>query len=422
MIKKIIQSSNNISRDCYLWNMISSLLFGFQSVLILVVLTRTAGLADSGIFTLAYAVASLFLYIGKYGVRNYQVSDVSYEHSFQEYRIARYLSISVMVLCTILYIIYGVIVNQYTWQKSMVILLVCLYKVPDALEDVYFGEYQRKGRLDIAEKAMSVRLGVSIAALCLMLVITGNLIVSLLVAVSISFLSMQLLIKWTVSLFPMDYRLRWHSVRMVMKACFPLFTGFFLSQYIGNAPKYAIDMNMSDEMQACYGFISMPVFVIGLLSNIIYSPILHRMADYWMSGKVKLFLRRFLLQAAIVIGITSVCLVGAYFVGIPVLSLFYDTDLSAYKSELLILLSGGGFLALAGLLNITITIMRFQYHLLIGYAVVSLIALLCSDKVVNVWGMRGAAWIYTILMGLLFGIFIILFIIGLWKVCKTDRK
>lgn len=422
MIKKWIQNSKNISRDCYFWNMVSGILFGFQSVIILIVLTRTTALLDVGIFTLAYANASLFLLIGKYGVRNYQVSDVGGEHSFQDYKVARYFSILLMLLCTLALLLYGMTVNQYPWRKSIVILLVCLFKVPDALEDVYFGEYQRAGRLDIAAKAMSLRLGISVTLLCAMLVITGELVVSLSWAVMVSFLGMRILLQWTLPLFRVDYRLQWRSVWGILKACFPLAAGFFLSQYIGNAPKYAIDVQMSDEAQACYGFISMPVFVIGLMSNILYSPVVHRMAEYWAGGEIRLFFRRFVLQAVIVLGITGTCLVGAFFAGVPVLSLFYATDLSPYRDELLILLLGGGFLALSGFLNITITIMRLQQYLLAGYAIVSLIALLGADGVVRRWGMPGAAWSYAITTGLLAGVFFLIFLFGLRKARKKTVR
>ena len=56
-------------------------------------------------------------------------------------------------------------------------------------------------------------------------------------------------------------------VKSLMIKCFPLFAGAFLSFYIGNAPKYAIDAVMTDAELASYGFIAMPVFVVGLLNN-----------------------------------------------------------------------------------------------------------------------------------------------------------
>jgi len=401
--------------------MISSVLLGFQSVILLMVLTRTVGLADSGIFTLAYANASLFLLIGKYGVRNYQVSDVHEEHSFQDYKTARYLSIAMMIFSAVVYLIYNFLTKRYTIEKGIIILFMCLLKVPDALEDVYFGEFQRKGRLDVAAKTMSVRLIFVIILFSVTVTLTKNLMIALFITVIVSFLLMIVFLKWDVTLFDLDGKIIWNSVWLIIKDCFPLFAGFFLSQYIGNAPKYAIDAQMGDEIQACYGFISMPVFVIGLFSNMIYHPIIHKMADQWINKKIKIFFRRFMLQVAIVLGITGVCMIGAYIIGIPVLSVLYHTNLLPYKNEFLILLAGGGFLALAGLLNITITIMRLQYYLLIGYAFVAFMAFVFSNKVVSVCGITGAAWIYTISMGILFSIFAFIFTVGLQNVWKVNR-
>ena len=45
--------SKNIDRDSYLWNMIGSILQSFQSVVFLMILTRTVGLVQAGIFTIA---------------------------------------------------------------------------------------------------------------------------------------------------------------------------------------------------------------------------------------------------------------------------------------------------------------------------------------------------------------------------------
>ena len=62
--------------NAYIWNMAGGMLYAFQSVILLMVITRTVDLYSAGIFTIAYASANLFLTIGKYGMRNYQVTDV----------------------------------------------------------------------------------------------------------------------------------------------------------------------------------------------------------------------------------------------------------------------------------------------------------------------------------------------------------
>ena len=80
--KKLFLNSKNIKKDSYLWNMIQSILFATQSAFLLMVITRTNGLDDAGVFSIAYAIASLMYYLGEYGVRKYQVTDVEEKVGF----------------------------------------------------------------------------------------------------------------------------------------------------------------------------------------------------------------------------------------------------------------------------------------------------------------------------------------------------
>ena len=72
-LRSYLINSKNIQKDGFIWNMVGSILNAFQSVMLLMILTRTVGLINAGIFTIAYANANLFLNIGKYGMRNFQV-------------------------------------------------------------------------------------------------------------------------------------------------------------------------------------------------------------------------------------------------------------------------------------------------------------------------------------------------------------
>ena len=83
-IKRFLLDDGKIEKDSYLWNMIGSVLMAFQSVFMLMILTRTVGLEEAGIFTIANANANLFLTIGKYGMRNFQVSDLKDQFLFSE--------------------------------------------------------------------------------------------------------------------------------------------------------------------------------------------------------------------------------------------------------------------------------------------------------------------------------------------------
>ena len=103
-------------------------------------------------------------------------------------------------------------------------------------------------------------------------------------------------------------------------------------------------------------------------------------------------------QFGVIFVISIVCLLGAYFVGIPVLSLLYHTDLSAYKNELMILLLAGGFLAISGYLSVVLTIMRCQKDLLWPYCLIAIIAVITLKAIVFQYGTIGAALCYMGLM------------------------
>ncbi len=363
------------------------------------VLTRVVGLTEAGIFTIAYANANLFLTIGNFGMRYFQVSDVRERFSFCTYRKSRIITTVAMMILAVIYVLFSANANNYSPEKTAVIIFMCLFKAADAYEDIYWGRYQQKGRLDIGSKCLALRTVAAIVVYIAGVIAFRNQLVTLIVVNAVSYALMFLFIKMTKDGFTDGERSeKSGTVTELLKATLPLFLGAFLSFYIGNAPKYAIDAHLSDDLQACYGFIAMPVFVIGLLNNFIFNPVIHKLSIMWDEKKYKGFVKRLFIQMGIIAAITLVCMVGAYLIGIPVLSLLYGTDLRPYKFELILLLLGGGFLALAGCINTFIIIIRHQNGIAVSYGIIAALALVLSNPVVRDYGIRGAAYLYAVLM------------------------
>ncbi len=395
-------NKQNVSKDSYLWNTIAGLLNAGQSILILMVISRTNGAFDAGIFSLAYATACLFLTIGNYGMRSYQVTDVSNHYTFQNYLGSRMVTSIAMMLVSLSYCLYGYFQLGYSINKTLIILVICSLKLVDSVEDVYHGMYQNKNRLDIAAKALAIRLLITIITLCTLLIITSNLLISCMVTLVISLGVFILFTYITIDQFEVNkFTFDTKKVVKLLMNSFGVFVSAFLALYIVNAPKYAIDKYLSQEMQAYYTFIAMPVFVVGLLNNFLYQPILTSLAIDWNNKNKKKFVYRIIRQLIIICFLTIGSIIGAYFLGIPVLSLLYNTNLSEYKMELLVLLLGGGILAISGFITIIITIIRRQKDLIIGYTSVSILAYILSPIWVQKGGITGASWIYTILISIL---------------------
>lgn len=387
------------------------MLNAFQSVIMLMVITRVADLATAGVFTLAYASANLFLNMGNYGMRNFQASDVAPQYSFGAYWRSRLVTDASMLVCSTGYLAWSAGTLDYEPSKIAAIFVMSLLKLVDSLEDVTDGNCQQHGRLDVGGKLQTGRIGTTILAFCIVMVATGDLVTALVVATcwTALFYTLGIVVIRRRTALPTSagdpVQPAWQSALKLLQECLPLFLAAFLLFYVGNAPKYAIDAQLDDAAQAIYGFIAMPVFVVGLLAQFIYMPIIEPLSRKWADGDRAYFRREIGRQSLYIAGLTLACDLGAALIGVPVLGILYATNLSGYGLSLVILVTGGGFLAQATLFTMAITIMRRQRLLTPGYIAVALIALVSASPVVARWGIAGASWAYLAYMVVLAGIF-----------------
>lgn len=415
-IRRLLGKTNNISRSAYMWNSINAIMSACQCPVILMVITRTNGVYDAGVFSIAFAVASLMLYVGQYGIRRFQASDIAEKYSFSEYHGMRIITCIIMALACIIYCFYGLVFNDYRSDKFMIVLMVCLLKCIQAYADVIHGRMQQKGRLDVATKASATRYALEVITYIIMLILTHDLLTSTIACIMVS-LAVLMLTSVNAARDYCSFRPSFDGSKMkqLMIEGFPLFVSLFLNMYISNAPKYAIDACLTEEIQAIYNLIFMPAFMVGLLANFIFNPILTSYAKVWIEKKYDKFIKLIYKQSIIVAGITAAGLAVAATIGIPILSFIFGVDLTAYKYELCVVMAGGGMLAYATFFSTVITIIRMQRSLLICYGVVALAAKLLSAYFVTAYGIMGAAIMYSVLMTILT---IMLLVIMIWKIRK----
>ena len=411
----------------YIWNAIGGMLNAGQSVFVLIIVTRVCGLEAAGLYSIAFATGNLFMYLGNYGVRNYQVSDVDEKFPFRSYILHRLLTVALMLLASAVYCTYSLLRGAYSPAKTMTVAAMCLLKAIDCLEEVLEGRLHQRGRLDLAGKMMTVRLLISIGGMLAVLVATGNLLTATNTAIILAAAAVILMAAaCRKTLLPLQPALgvaaknrgaatspaaasaavsaaRRGALRdaaVLMRVCFPVCAANFLSFYLINAPKYAIDAAMNETAQAQYNFIAMPVFVIQLLGMFVYQPVLVRMTLSWNSADQKGFLRDFLRITAGLLIIAALCLGGAYVLGIPVLSALYATDLSALKPELLLILAGGVFLAMNSFYSAVLTLMREQNRIPFMYLAGAVLSLILTPHFVEISGIMGAVISFVLIMAI----------------------
>lgn len=414
MIRSFLYNSKNQNKSAYLWNTSAAMLNAFQTVFILMLISRIDPVIDAGVFTIAFAIGNLMMTIGKYGIRQFQVSDVNEKYSFKEYLTSRVVTTIVMIIASFIYVGYNHLTGLYNIEKCMVVILICLAKAVDAFEDVFHGMLQQYLRLDVAGKVLTIRLFTYIIVYLAVYLITQNLVITSAVALVISVFQFVVLNYIALKEFKIKKKtLIYKKVGNLFVECFPLFIAAYLVMYIGNAPKYAIDKVMSSEAQACFTYIFMPVFVISLLSQFVYQPVISKLAMLWHESKLQEFNKLIFRQVGLIFGLSAAAVVGGYLLGIPVLSLIYGVNLEEYKTALVILLLGGGALAFVNFLQMIITVARKQNLLNIGYILAFLAFVLLGKMVVQESGIIGISVFYTVVVlgiGIIFGIITVLII------------
>lgn len=392
-IKDFIFNENRyIDQNAIFWNMVFSIMSALQSAIMIMLVTRVIGTEKAGILSISYASAYLMFTIGVYGVRNFQVTDSSMMYSYNDYKKVRFLSCGMMIICSVMYCFF----KNYEGDKVSVLLLVCILKLEESFEDLYHGELQRMGRLDIAGRLGTFRLGISYCIFSFVLFLSKNLIRAL-----IYFDIFSGIIIFLTKVLLKDIIVKENNrgdIISLLITCFPLFVMSFLGIYISNAPKYAIDNYLSEETQAYYGIISMPLFVINLLSGVVYRPKLLYMAKLWNSNNKKKFIQLVRKQINNILLISILIIEGGLKIGLKILEAVYGISLGTLKREFGILLIGGGIVALYNFLTACLTIVRKQSFVLIISIIVMVLASIISKPIVQHIGLLGAAYLYLILM------------------------
>ena len=385
---------SQLRRD-YVWNTASSVMASASTVIMLLVVTRAGGIASAGVFALGLAIGQQLQSLGMYEVRTYQATDVGRRFSFGTYGALRVVTVGLMLVGVV---VYPLLTNEPGSDILLIVLVASLRSV-DATEDVFFGEWQRLGRLDAAGRAYFFRVLITTLTFSVVMLATRVLLTATLVTLGVSVVALiALVILPARAYYPTAPDFSVKPARQVLVACFPLFLSAFLAVYLSNAPRFAIASYMDNETQGYFAILFMPAFTVNLLSTLLFRPLLTRMALTWADRDSKALRRMILkgLQGAIA-GLVVVFAV-AYWYGVPLLNFLYAEDVAPYKVEMLLLVVGGGFNAAATILFYALTTLRRQHAVFLGYVLSALVVFVLSLVLVPAFGMLGAALAYVLAM------------------------
>lgn len=388
----LINEKSTIKKST-IWYTMGSLCNTSSSVLLLMYVTRVLGKTDAGVFSIAWAIAQLMLTVGWFNTRNYQVSDVKRKYEFRDYLTFKLLTSFAAVAGGI---IYSIALGNYGY-KLLVTFLLCTMFISDIFADCFSGFFQQQEKLHIAGKSSVIRIILYNLTFLITLIVFRSLVVSLIASFIVSgtwVLSFDYQIAKRLTTVKFSFKPK--KTLMLIKDCFPMFLGSFLTIFLVNIPKNSINSLYSSEVQALYNIVFMPSSVTNMFCMFIFVPLFTTITKKWHENHVGNYIKAIGKVLLMVVGVNVFVLVCGYLLGVPLLNIFYGVDISEYKLPMIILLLAGGFGSANNVLSFSTTVMRRQYYPTVGYIIALVVTILSSNYLVKEYEILGAALTYLI--------------------------
>ena len=396
--------NQNNDRKNFIWNALGLTINCFNSLFFLIIVNRVNGQIDAGVFTYAYSLISLMYLIGIYYSRAYQIRN-SEGYSNKEFLVNRIVSCTLMfIISLIITIIFG-----YSFHKTTVILLICLFRLLEAFADVFYGFFQSDNNLYKAGISQFLKSLLGLIIFLLIDVLTKYLIYSIigLVLVNVFFIIIYDIRNGKKYL---NNQYRKINIINIYRSAFSIFIFSFLNLYLVNASKFILDYFDTAQAQNIFGIILMPGTILSLASAYLLNPYMLKLTTYEKEKDKKSFNKIIIKIILIITGILLLSEVAAYVLGIPVLNIFYGLNLEKYKFDLLIILLGACLQTIATILSNALTIKNHNNIQVIIYIIATIVSLILGFTLVKTHGILGATLSYLLVMCTELVLFTILYI------------
>lgn len=406
-----IYAPHRTTRD-FAWNSIGSGVWALVFPVVTMVSTQLVGVERAGMISMAFVVGLLLMFLGNFGVRTYQVSDTRMEHSFKDYQANRWVTCILMLLVGLVYCS----VRGYGDEMFNISMGVIIYKFVDALADVYEGRLQQVDKLYLAGMSQTLRSALALVVFSVVLLVSRNAPAACYGMAVVSALTF-VLFTWPLTLMeaPPSSPFSMPSFLDLFKVCAPLFLAIFLFNVIENMPKFVMEGMLPYDNQLYYNAIYFPAQMILIFSQLVYKPLLLRMAGVWQdASKRRKFDMLLVGIIAVIAAITGVACAIMAWVGVPVMSFLYGIDFARFRGLLFLMLVTGGITAAIDFIYQVVTIMRRQKDVTVLYLVTFGFSLFIPYLLVHYAELEGAVLSYVIIE-------CILFVLLVWEYFRIRR-
>ena len=303
-------------------------LFGIW--LISVITANILGYSDAGKLSLAFTIANIIFVLASFGIRAFQISDITNKYSNETYIIARYITTVIsffisLIVCIIL---------RYNLGQIFSIQLFVIYKCLEAISDVYHGILQKNNKLEIASKSLLCKGILSIIVFTVSASLFHNLNIALISIVLIAYAILMLydipkscyrnlsvINNTSYSKLEIIHLLKETSVMMLFMLGVPLITAI---------PRTYLEKSYSEELLGIYSSVSNPSIIISTFASSILVPFLPKWSELHLRQEKKQLLKHFLTPTVLIVFVGLISLAGSEIFGKFILKVLYGNSVLEY--------------------------------------------------------------------------------------------
>ena len=406
----------------FIWNSLGTGINSFNSLFFLIIVTRVNDIQTAGIFSIAYATATILYTLAMYSGRLCQVTDIENKIKDKDYITNRALTCLLMIIGATVFLL----IKKYSGFKTTIFALLAIFKGLEAFSDILYGVMQKNDILYKSGMSLTAKGFIGIFAFLIVDLITRDLRLACLavIIVNVAILVIYDYIIVTKKLINTTDKVNMQNVVSILKSEFFVFVNSFAGIYILNAPKYAIDNFLSEDIQAIYGYIMMPATVMTLFTQFIVMPFLGKLKDMYEKKLLKDIEKVTFKIKLIVIAFGAFAVLAAFLLGPEFLGLVYGLDLTAYRINLCIIIGSYIFYAISYINLVTLTTIRHTFVQFVIYIISMVIAFIGSNLLVRTFnlGINGATLSCTTTLAIQFILYTVVTKVIMYKERKKIEE
>ena len=407
---------NNFKKN-FIWNTIGVFSISLTSFVYSLILVRLCELSISGVWSYAFAVACTAVTIASFGGRTYQVTDVKNELTTYTYVKARYLTVSLMFGIMLIF----TALKGFNLNKSLILILLCLFKFFEELSDVYYGILQKNDRLYVVGKSMFFKSFINMIIFFVAILLTKELLIAVIVILINNFLFFYFYDRRSaLKLGEIEKNTNKKMFIKYFKSNLVICIVIFLSTYLVNCPKYLMEIFLSEADQGIYNLLALPATAVTLIGSFIINPMLVGISEDYKDNKIEKIKKTAFKMTSIILAFGIVALIGGYFLGPLIMRIVYGLDLNLYLTEFCIMILGCTFYTVSSILSlILISARKIMPQLIYNVSLAVFSYILCYFLVKN-YSLQGAVYSYIIIMFIRFIIYVLMILF--MKENKNEKK